>query len=189
MLRPTIEFNKADLARLTRAINAVSETVKAEGAPSGNVARRCSIEMVNVLRKNIMSNKFAAMYTSGYSKHYEEWKRNNTKATSQGYWRLYDDVVRNLTFFKPKGTGGGWAAGIPAGVMDSGGKSWKGYSKGYPKPIAAYAKIVEEGSKNPMYKNFPARPMFAPSGLMYVSSGRFSLQAQKSLRIIKSKWR
>ena len=101
-----------------------------------------------------------------YHPRYRVWKETYGRAGGMKFWVLWGDLLRNIKVFKQKyiGRHWGWMAGVQAGVMDQGGKSWRGRGrKGVPKPIAWYGRILEWGGEFGEGGYHPPRPVFGPT--------------------------
>jgi len=154
-----IKLNETEYKRILRALKKLQNRAKwwfeVDG---GEMNRRCAIGYAQLLIKNIMTEKYAA----GYAPYHPRYRQFKQDYFSQGWWRLKGDLVKNVVNFKE---GIGWMGGVPAGVFDTGGKSWFGMGKrGKPKSIAMYARVGEFGGKLPRGGgDHPARPVFRPT--------------------------
>lgn len=124
--------------------------------------RLMSIKYVEQIRAAILSQNHMAGYAP-YNASYKKWKEEVGKG-GLGFWRLRGDLLTALGSHKdPQG---GWVGGIPAGRMDSGGKSWYGkLDRGEPKSIAMYGNVMEFGWARRTRKGggvHPPRPLFEP---------------------------
>ncbi|MEN6445565.1 MAG: hypothetical protein ABFC98_05915 [Candidatus Cloacimonas sp.] len=135
-----VELNKEDIRRWVKALDGIEWRakwwLKEKG---GEFNRRCAVEYANRVSVNILSNKWSFMpYTETYSK----WK-HKIGLGSNPFWKLKGDLVASMTQFQERG---GWVGGIPANILDSGGKSWYGnLDKGKSKPLAMIATVLEYG--------------------------------------------
>lgn len=133
--------------------------------------RDCAIELADDIYTAIKTGKYSYQ---PYNPRYEKWK--SEYFPGRPFWELKSDLANNLRAFKVED---GWAAGVPAGVMDSGGKSWLGTGdKGPRKEIAWYGAINEA-----------RRPLFKPESQAYASGNKWRAQGSKALRYIKTAWR
>lgn len=171
-----VSFIGSDFVRYIRALRRLSTIA---GHQLNDLPYRQALDYVDLVRKNINSNRYAGRY-SPYSKRYADWKYNIFKATG-GFWILRGELESALKTFK---IGKGWMGGLPAGVTDSGNVSWLGAGdKGRPVPIALYGQWMEYGRRGQ-----PPRPVFQPSLDEYGSSGAIK-RGIESLKRIRSGWR
>jgi len=169
-----IQFVKEEYERWIRALDRVLSVAIKE--IEDDMQYRCAVEYAHLVVENIYNQIHMENYAP-LSKRYKEWKEKHFP--NRGFWRLKDDLVRNIGVFRYDK---GFVGGIPAGVMDSGGKSWD--LKGKPKEIAMYAKEGEYGIKGKR----PARPIFTPSMEEY-SEKKWIKQGDMALKIIGDAWR
>lgn len=150
-----IKLNQKEYKRILKGLRKIRQKVNFHFVlRGGEMNRKCAIGYTQLLVKNIMTEKYASGYAS-YHPRYRVWKRQY--APGKGFWRLKDDLVRNLGPFRQ---GNGWMGGVPAGALDTGGKSWFGKGDiGKRKPMAMYATINER--KRPIFE--PTMDEFALS--------------------------
>ena len=113
------------------------------------------------------------------------------------FWNLNGDLINNLRHMKLEGITEGarqqfrWFVGVPAGVKDSGGKSWFGKSgawKGPQKEIAWYGRIMEEGGTFGT-QSHPPRPIFEPTTEEYFNNGAAMNRCERGLMFVAACWR
>lgn len=142
----------------------------------------CATDTRHLLIKNIINQTYSNVYPS-YNTRYAAWKTE--MVGHKNYWKLYGDTIKALQVFKFKK---GRVAGIPAGLMGRGGKSWFGSPqrpRGAPKPISWYAYLVEKGfGKNPK-----PRPLFEYTAEDYYYGAKFKSRINETLNKVKTKWR
>ena len=133
-----IYIKPADLRKLDAALKRVEDRAKFHMTKSGgDMCLAGAREYSDKLLLNI--SKTPRPYKSS---RYLAWKKKYGKYTTQS-WRLFGDLVTSIKRWQDSG---GWRAGIMAGAMDRGGKSWFGKGdRGPPKSIAMYAKTLEFG--------------------------------------------
>jgi hypothetical protein len=138
------------------------------------VPRQMAVKAQQEIIAAIVGQKYASRYvpygaTVG-SERYKKWKHiYGSGAGKSSYWQLWGDLLRSITMWKERYAGRhyGYMAGIPKGVMDTGGKSWfttiskAGASKkGDPKPVAFYARVLEFGGNFGLGGRHHPRPVF-----------------------------
>lgn len=178
LLKASIEVNNEDLNRIVSAFKRLE--VRSPEIVADKMQRRCATDYFQKIFKNIVSGKYSGGYRS-YSKRYAKWKSDLNLGLE--FWVLQGDLLNALTAFQEDG---GWVGGIPAGVMDSGGKSWLGrLDKGDRKDIAWYARLMEFGSSDGKQ---PARPLFEPTAIEY-SQTEWPKRGEEALREVGDLWR
>lgn len=144
-----IQFNEDDIARILRASDNVS--FKAYIWIQDEMQRQCAIKLSQNIYNAIKTGKYGGY--KPYNKRYQSWKRRYFP--QKGPWQIKDDLAKNVRAFPLQSSGYGrpWAAGVPNGAMDTGGKSWFGDGTGgrRKKEIAMYGSINER-----------VRPLFKP---------------------------
>lgn len=176
MVTIKIIFVASDLKRIFSAIAKVRTATRTRAK---NIGYQLGTDYLKLLHINILSQKYAGNYYH-YNKKYEEWKRS--RGSEDRFWILSGDLLGALTIWKKRF---GWIAGIPAGVMDRGGKNYTG--KGPPTYIGAYARILEYGGI--FYEQIhPPRPVFRPTFEEYKASGAIK-RVKESREIIRRNWR
>lgn len=179
-------LNPADVARWYRALANVERQVRKE---LDDNPKRCSVEYVTLVIQNIITQRFAGGYAP-YTEAYEEWKSKFGKKS--GFWQLFGDLVRRLTHFRVTDRRKGvkaWMGGIPANIIDAGGKSmWGEGDYGPPKPIAMYGFVMEWGGEYGRGGTHPGRPVFMPTAKQYARR-HWGKQGGTSLRNIGSRWK
>lgn len=163
----TVEFNKADLARWMRAKDALLANV---GPYSWKMQQDCAVEYI----VDIMAEIGRRITPSPpYHPKYKEWKDKYGKFSTP--WKLFGDLVNNLTAWRE---GDVWIGGVPNGIYDSGGKSWKGTGNmGPSREIVWYGSLEEE-----------RRPLFEPVRESYFND-KFPGQGIKTLKRLGDLWR
>jgi len=136
----------------------------------------CSIDYVELIRKKIMQQDFSY---PALSPSYEEWKRQNYP-NAKTFWHLGGELVQAIQSMR-FGLNE-WAATIPEGVSDSGGKSYGRTSR---TEILTYAMTLEEGY-DPF--NIKARPLFAPTNEEYAQNGYLD-KVEEVRKSLLSVWR
>ena len=183
-----IIFVARDLKRWWRILSNIEP--RAGAFIKNEMQRECANDYVNLLHENITSQKYAAIWASKpYHVDYRDWK--NAYFGQRGFWRLKDDVLNNLTYWK---AGDGWMGGIPGGIMDTGGKSWfypADSPKQYPpREIAMYARMNEFGwQAQRKSKAETERPLFRPTKKEYGSSSQRLARGRTALRRTVAQWR
>jgi hypothetical protein len=113
-----VKLNPQDVRKWLKALNSVEYRarwwLKAGG---GELNRRLSVAYSNKVVANILSNKWSFV---PYKERYAKWKKD-AGLGSEPFWKLKGDLVQSITNFRESK---GWTGGIPANVVDSGGKSW-----------------------------------------------------------------
>lgn len=155
----TVRFVSYQYNRWIRAIDKLRVAALSE---RDNLPRLMSIDYIDAIRKNIYTGKFNGTYRP-YNPRYSDWKYGTySKVAIGSFWILSGDLVASL---KSQKMGRAWFGGIPAGVYDTGGKSWLGRGdRGERKLIAQYANWMEYGRRGQ-----PSRPLFRPTLGEYVS--------------------
>jgi hypothetical protein len=165
-----VRWKKGHMIRHYRARRKVTTRVKREPP---KMVRICAIDYQILVRKNLTSEKFKWLYPQ-YDKNYATYKLRAVGHLKT--WRLFDDLLNNLTAFKiTSGTvkRHAWMGGIPDHVMNRDGKN-----------IAMYGKTVEYGPKTKKYKK---RPLFIPTAHEYARA-KWGERGQEALNRVKSKW-
>jgi len=150
-----VEFKIEDLERLKSAM--VKLSVSAQDQATNRMPKLGAIQFRDRVADAILSQKHVGS-DWGYSEKYAKWKAAQGK--DDGYWWLAGDLVSALSISK---LGNGWFSGVPAGIKDSGGKS---YGEGKSRDIAWYGRIVEWGGVFPSPKGAQThkpRPVFVPT--------------------------
>jgi hypothetical protein len=166
-------FAKMDPKQFSQAMSGLNRIIRFATIEKDRLPMRQAVGYVNLLRANLVSNKFVH---PPYSEDYAAWKAKQPWAM-KGNWKLKGDLLKSLTAFKPS-VGDGWRGGIPADAMDSGGKNWSG--KGPPKSIAMYARTLEyalAGQKK--------RAVFIPTLQEYRVGGAVREMNQTAMELIK----
>lgn len=173
LLNIGIRFDVSDARRFRRATNKVY--TRAKYWIEDEMQRQCAIKLANNI---YIAIKFGKYSYQPYNLRYENWK--NTYFPGKPFWELKGDLAKALQAFKtPRGN---WAAGVPAGIMDSGGKSWFGTGdKGRPKEIAMYGSINER-----------LRPLWKPESEAFIDEAfidnDWRQQARMALKEIGKGW-
>lgn len=176
MLNIYITFVASDFKRV---MTAIANTKAAVRVRAKNIGYQMGIDYLQLLAKNVYSQKYAGTY-SPYHPTYREWKAG--LGGDMRFHILGGDFLRSLMVWRDKR---GWKAGVPAGVLDSGGKNYTG--KGAPTYVAAYARIFEWGGtfKGQVH---PPRPVFTPTLVEYRADGAIK-RLEEAARILKASWR
>ncbi len=171
---PKISFDTNDYDRIMNALRKLE--VLGPVMIRDDMQRRCAADFYQLVFSNIVTRK----YTGGdpqYSPRYAKWKMENVGHLHP--WLLKGDLLETLTAFKSQS---GWMGGIPSGIKDSGGKSWKGsLDRGPAKTIAWYGRKLEFDRKKP-------RPVFQPTTEEYSREG-WKRQGREALREVGNLWR
>ncbi len=178
-----IRFSVTDLKRWTRAIDKIYR--RAVFYVGGELQRLQAVDLAAEIYVAINVGQHANF--KGYSKNYKKWKQEHYP--SQGFWKLGGDLLNNLHAFPASRTmqgGQDWAAGVPNGVMDTGGKSFG--LPGHAREIAWYGHKMEYGSKAGG-QTHPKRSIFAPRTRDYAKSWRRRDRAVEALRYVSQGWR
>jgi hypothetical protein len=168
-----VSFKEDDYQRIMNALRKLD--VLGPVIVGEDMQRRCATDFYQLVFENIVNQKFKH---PAYYPRYGNWKMG--VVGHQESWVLKGDLLEALTAFKSGKSG--WMGGIPAGVMDSGGKSWKGeLDQGPAKYIAKYARILEFNRTKP-------RPVFKPTTQEYAGEG-WPKQGREALREVGNLWR
>ena len=184
-----IYLDARDIRRWNMAVKRITRL--AEYWILNEMQRRSATDFSHLIIRNIMNQTYASGYQE-YNQRYREW------LVARGYdlrfWLLRYDLVRNIQIFyfpnKTNSKGRDVMAGIPSGIMDSGGKSWWGTGArrhGNPKSIAMYAHILEFGKRPGPGGAHPARPIFQPTMQEYADAGWLT-RGQEALNKISMGW-
>lgn len=165
---------KSDIDKWKEAIARLENMARME---MDDLPFRCAGEFIQLVKTNVMTSKFRF---KGYNQRYWLWKK--MMYGWQPQWRLSGDMLAALMVDPVRITKNekGYAGGVPAGVMDRGGKSWYGSPGrvfGRPKEIAKYAAIVEED-----------RPLFQWTTEQY-EKDKWPSQGDITLSRLKACWR
>ena len=173
-LRIHIRFRRSDYTRWLRATAKIQAEALRE---SLNLPYRMAVGYTNLVRSNISTGKFTAMYAP-YSERYYHWKYF-IFGSSGGFWYLKGHLLRSLTTFRHEN---GWMGGIPAGIQVEG-SSWFGEGQtGRPAYVAEYGNWMEFGRGRQ-----PARPLFTPTLKEYRENEALK-EAVVSLNKVASRW-
>jgi hypothetical protein len=174
-------WNQSDIRRVLRALGRIERAVKRE---KSDLPYRCAVDYVNLLRRNIMTQKFAGGYAP-YHPRYRQWKSEYFATT--GFWVMRGSVVNALTVYRDRHPQR-WVGGLPPGAGTVPGSSWFGPpGTGKPANINMYAYVNEYGGSYGGSVR-PARPVFRPTKQEYERSG-FPKRGKESLDIIGRSWR
>jgi hypothetical protein len=170
-----VKFNTTDYERIMNALRKLE--VLAPVIVQDDMQRWCATDLYQLVFSNIVTRKYTGSDPQ-YHPRYAKWKMENVGHLHP--WLLKGDLLESLSAFKSQS---GWMGGIPAGVKDSGGKSWKGPigSGGKSKTIAMYARKVEFGGRVP-------RPVFTPTTQEYANDG-WKNRGREALRETGNLWR
>lgn len=169
-----VSFKEDDYQRIMNALRKLS--VLGPVIVGEDMQRRCSTDFYQLVFDNIVTRKYASGDPK-YSKRYAAWKMENVGHLHP--WLLKGDLLEALTSFKSQS---GWIGGIPSGIKDSGGKSWKGdLDRGPSKDIAWYGRRLEFDRKKP-------RPVFQPTTQEYANDG-WKNRGREALREVGNLWR
>lgn len=183
--------NEADLRRIMWAIHKVEDTVN---FLKMEVPRSMAIECQQKLVAAIITQKYLGQWGSRareYHPRYRLWKELYGRAGGMKFWILWTDLLKNIKVFKQPYAGRhwGWMAGIQAGTMDTGGKSWMGRGrKGKAKPVAWYGRILEWGGSFGEGGVHPPRPVFGPTLRDFASESVPTYSNMMAARIL-AQWR
>ena len=137
--------------------------------------KKCATDYYQLVYRNIMSQRYAGSYAP-YHPSYAKWKQR--VAVTMDFWRLFDELLKNLRAFRVEGNNPGEVAYM-GGVDDT--ATFEG------KRIAMYGTAVEEGKFGPGKAKKP-RPVFWPSALEYAHKP-WKDRNYQSLNKIKEAWR
>lgn len=157
MITFAVQLNTKDVTNWVKALDRVVDRAHYwADRDGGELNKRCAKEYADKIVLAIYSKQHA--YTP-YTARYAMWKQKVGK-WSGGFWNLKGDLIKALTHFREEN---GWKGGIPADVMDTGGKSWLGnLDKGPSKPIAMYGIVMEFGGNYGKAGYHTERPLFWP---------------------------
>lgn len=138
----------------------------------------CSLEYVQQVKDKIIGQNF---HYPALDDTYAEWKAKHYPA-AKTFWHLAGDLQKAVASVNLRTSGNSfrYAGTIPAGLMDSGGKS---YWRTSATEILTYARVLEYG-----YKNIPARPLFTPVGEAYFKDS-LPKQLEKIRKKMIKRWR
>lgn len=175
MIKLEIIFNRNDIRRYLLALKRI---LRAVGREKKELPFRCAVDYVNLLRRNIMTQKFAGSYAP-YHPRYENWKAQYFATT--GFLVMRGSMVNALTVFRDRGYKTRWYGGLPPNLPPVPGSSWFGPpGTGKAKSINMYAYVNEFG------KN--ARPVFVPTKSEYEKVG-FPRRIKETKNLIGRSWR
>jgi hypothetical protein len=174
LLSLRVVFDPTDMRHWLGAQDALLS--RAEHYIKDEMQRQCARDFSQLVIGNIMEGKYGAASPAmpPYHPRYALWKHARYPEHT---WILKGDLLKNIHYFK---VAGGWAGGIRAGLMDSGGKSWLGWGNGPSKEIAWYGRILEYGKKK--------RPVFTPTTDEFAQE-RWIQIGERNLRQITEAWR
>lgn len=182
-----ITLVERDVRRLFGALNRLGSRTRYH---SNNIPRLAAIDYKHMLMQAIIEGNGLPGYAE-YHPGYKSWKDKNYPG--KGYWQLAGDLVAAIKYQRvPIASGAyAWFTGVPAGVKDSGGKSWftdltQGKTYGRAKEIAWYGRIMEKGYFGK--QNHPPRPIFGPVFVNYKSSNAFHSKGTEALMDLKRHW-
>lgn len=179
-----IRISNQDTKRILRATQRLESRTRYQ---SNNVPRLCSVDYMNLLVRNIMTEKHPPY--AKYHPRYEAWKAQY--GVGHGYWRLMGALVKSINTRRVPVTSGAyaWFSGIPSSAKTSG-TSWFANRPGVGKikQISWYARIMEYGSNRGGQKH-PPRPIVGPTFDDYKTSGRFEYRGINGLKALKRTWR
>lgn len=184
MLNIKVEVSKNDIRRITRALERVKRSVNRERE---ELPYRMAVDYVNLLRRNIMTQKFAGSYAP-YNPRYAKWKEQYFATT--GYWVMRGEIINNLTTYRDRGYKNRWIGGLPPSLSMVPSSSWfypPGAGGQKPKSINMYAYVNEYGGNYSGYSH-PARPIFRPTKVEY-ERGNFRRRGLEALQLIGRSWR
>lgn len=169
-----VRLDVQDVNNWIRAM--VKVEYKAKTLIEDEVQKECASDLQQQIYVAIKTGRIPE--TPPYVPKYKKWK--NKFYAGKPVWELKGDLAGNLRAFSvPKlgGSGRDWVAGVPDGVMDSGGKSLNATGSGKRKEIAYYGAINEA-----------VRPLFKPITNEYASSG-WTQKVRTALSTIGREWR
>lgn len=162
---------------MSRWLRAVASVYLQAVKEKEHLPYRQAVGYVNLIRENIISQKYAAAYPA-YSERYYEWKYHVVGSIG-GFWFLKGHLVDSLTPFKAEE---GWMGGVPPGILVEG-SSWFGKGReGRPAYVGQYARWMEYGSARQ-----PERPLFQPTFVEFRTGGALQ-EAIQSLNNVASRW-
>ena len=187
MMIPVIKFYDLDYRRYRSALKRI---LLVSGTRMNRTQQKMAIDYKHLVTENIMTQRFAGGYAP-YSERYAKWKR--IFAANTLYHVLKGDAVKALTVLKVRvhKWQSIWFSGIPAGVTDTGGKSWLyslGSPKGKPKSIAMYMHVSEYGGNYGRGGTHPKRPVFGPSMIQYSRQGH-QQRGKEYLKDVEGAWK
>jgi len=165
---------------LKKVLSAIAKVRSAVYVRAKNIGYQLGVDYLKLVYLNIVNQRYSAGYEP-YSEKYGKWK--SKRGPESRFWILSGDLLQALSMWK-KGKFG-WVSGIPAGILDSGGKNYSGLGK--PTYIGAYGRIMEYGGSFEGQVH-PARPVFGPTLEEYKKSGALK-RLKESRTIIKRNWR
>lgn len=173
-----IYFDPNDLRRYLRALTKVLAAVQRE---SREMPYRMAVDYVDLLRGNIMTQKFAGSYAP-YNTRYAGWKAQYFATT--GFLVMRGAMLNSLKVFRDRGYKNRWYGGLPPDAGSVPGSSWFGPpGMGKSKSINMYAYLNEFGGIKS-----PKRPVFVPTKKEYERDG-FLKRVNTSKNVIGRAWR
>ena len=173
-----IVFEPNDLRRVIRAFNRVVRAVQRE---SRELPYRMAVDYVNLLTKNIMTQKFAGSYKP-YNTRYANWKAQYFATT--GFLVMRGSMVNALTVFRDRGYKNRWYGGLPPDAGSVAGSSWfSPPGAGKAKSINMYAYLNEFGGTKS-----PKRAVYVPTKKEYEKDG-FRKRVKESRNLIGRSWK
>lgn len=181
MIELEMIWNKGDIRRFHRALDRVVRAVAREKV---ELPYRCAVDYVNLLTRNIMTQKYAGGYPP-YNPRYANWKAQYFATT--GFWVMRGVIVAALSVYRA-GHKQRWIGGLPPNVGMVPGSSWYGPpGRGKPKSVNMYAYVNEYGGTYGGAYH-PPRPVFRPTKVEYEYSG-FPRRIRETQDIIGRSWR
>lgn len=178
MIDISIRLNMNDVKRISAALLRVVQVVQKE---KHELPFKCATDYVNLLRQNIMTQKFAGRYVP-YHPRYANWKAQYFAST--GYLVMRGEMVKNLTVFRDRGYKNRWYGGLPPNLPSVPGSSWFGPpGTGKAKSINMYAWLNEFGGVKS-----PERPVFVPTKEEYLERG-IERRLKETKNAIARAWR
>jgi len=176
-----MKWNQSDLRRVLRAFSKVERAV---GREKRELPYRMAVDYVNLLRRNIMTQKFAGSYRP-YNPRYAAWKAQYFATT--GFWVMRGMIVNALTVYRDRHPQR-WIGGLPPNAGSAPGSSWFGPpGKGRKTSVNMYAAANEYGGTYDGSTR-PERPVFRPTKVEYERGG-FPKRGKESLNIIGRSWK
>lgn len=190
-------LNQKDFLRVLNAYKKVavmSRNAAKEQTPI-RFARRYVADIIHAIGSQKYADQYLHYGWSKGSERYYKWKLKYGMSPEK-YWVLYGDLLLNVRYWKKRA---GWFAGVPAGVKDSGGKSWRSSGRsssrksGKKKEIAAYGWIMEgSGTGDPQFHGrggvHPPRPVFEPTLEDFITGPALHILNYEIAPMIEREW-
>lgn len=169
-----ILFNREQVKRVKNAVQSVANTVRRTKERFGYY---CANDYVELLRKNMLSQKFAARYDA-YSPRYKKWK--DKYYGDKGYWLLTKTLYNIVGTYRGQKPGD-WIGGLPPNMGTTRRVMGSQKRRRTQVSVNVYAHANEYGI------GVPARPIFKPTKEEY-ENGQFIQRIKQFKNEIRKRW-